>query len=494
MFFDPADPAILEEIPDPRPYNERNAFIKSSVGPDRTNSLTDVATAARNLSELGFLDARDKSLAGERTNALEVATWNFQKEQNSNNYAALTEDAAYGPQTQAAIIPALRRQRDMRAAGLLPNQHPPLPKPASLPNNAPEAKSQSAKMRQTENLISYALDEIERPWTSEEAADAVEPPVIHIAGDLTDEPDWGKTMTEEIPGSALEFIDQDSVPMEGIILARAGAGRTASPWSQPVFPRRPRDRDRLDKGGEPPKQIIQPAPAPNSNRPRNDGMPQKQPPTTPDEWLQPAPKRIPPPAKLPLQELTRVAEDVVDQVLVPHMHNRHGILGNPMTRRGDKILADACKETLKEGWPEFVDLVGHLNGGGKSQEHLQHALNKWTFSRPDGTFGDLANPLDAFRVNTQDSLASGSATSREQKSLERMRWIANTRRPNASRLRDVVGEAIVIGMPKLTNKFTEEEYKKLAKMVCEEGWKMLLGAKPKRKPKRRSSKPKKPKN
>jgi hypothetical protein len=109
MFFDPADPAILEEIPDPRPYNERNAFIKSSVGPDRTNSLTDVATAARNLSELGFLDARDKSLAGERTNALEVATWNFQKEQNSNNYAALTEDAAYGPQTQAAIIPALRR-------------------------------------------------------------------------------------------------------------------------------------------------------------------------------------------------------------------------------------------------------------------------------------------------------------------------------------------------------------------------------------------------
>ncbi len=106
----------LDRLPtiDPRSLGERNDFLQSSVGPDRSNRPADVVTAARNLTELGYLDRFDAALTGKRTQALDDATKEFQLEQNKKNNN-LTIDGPYGPATQAAILPALQTARRQRS-------------------------------------------------------------------------------------------------------------------------------------------------------------------------------------------------------------------------------------------------------------------------------------------------------------------------------------------------------------------------------------------
>lgn len=69
--------AGLEPPNDPRPYSEQNDFLLSSVGLKRSNRHADVATAVRNLSELGYLSAGEAALIGARTSALDNAILRF---------------------------------------------------------------------------------------------------------------------------------------------------------------------------------------------------------------------------------------------------------------------------------------------------------------------------------------------------------------------------------------------------------------------------------
>lgn len=66
----PASRETVRKLPDPRPPGERNDFLQSSVGPDRSDRPADVATAARNLAQLGYLSVNDPAVLGTRTTTL----------------------------------------------------------------------------------------------------------------------------------------------------------------------------------------------------------------------------------------------------------------------------------------------------------------------------------------------------------------------------------------------------------------------------------------
>ena len=54
-----------------RPWDERNDYLRSSVGKDRLNRPEDVTTVARVLTETGDISRRDAALRGAVTPTLE---------------------------------------------------------------------------------------------------------------------------------------------------------------------------------------------------------------------------------------------------------------------------------------------------------------------------------------------------------------------------------------------------------------------------------------
>ena len=62
---------------DPRPWDERNDTLQSTVGPDRAKRPSEVITVARNLSEFDRLSPKDPAHEGKRTQSLKRFSFNL---------------------------------------------------------------------------------------------------------------------------------------------------------------------------------------------------------------------------------------------------------------------------------------------------------------------------------------------------------------------------------------------------------------------------------
>ena len=61
----------------PKPWDERNDTLQSTVGPDRANRPSKVITVARNLSEFDRLSPKDPPHEGKRTQSLKRFSFNL---------------------------------------------------------------------------------------------------------------------------------------------------------------------------------------------------------------------------------------------------------------------------------------------------------------------------------------------------------------------------------------------------------------------------------
>ncbi|MDA0703512.1 MAG: peptidoglycan-binding domain-containing protein [Proteobacteria bacterium] len=139
--------------------------------------------------------------------------------------------------------------------------------------------------------------------------------------------------------------------------------------------------------------------------------------------------------------------------------------GGPETRRGNDIVIQECDRVLKEEHPEFADRITHIGGGTEKGEgeiqvkelHIPNKANPGNTLK-DGSFTDLAygsadKGTPRGHLNTISVLADGiTPTKREQYQLDKL----------ARKL-----EPIVHTLPKYQSaKWTEEEYRELAKNAC----------------------------
>ena len=124
-----------------RPWDERNDYLRSSVGKDRLNRPEDVTTVARVLTETGDISRRDAALTGAVTPTLEEGVKRLQARAKQSDPNVVI-DGVYGPQTQEIALgtelPNARARRTETANGagnlLVPTaDRPASPKPPPIP-------------------------------------------------------------------------------------------------------------------------------------------------------------------------------------------------------------------------------------------------------------------------------------------------------------------------------------------------------------------------
>lgn len=520
MFFDPTDPDILRKAPDViRPLGEQNDYLQSSVGPERSNRAPDVATAARNLSELGYLDLGDKSLTGERTPALDNATRKFQKEQNRNNSANLTEDAAYGPQTQAAIIPALRRQRDMQAAG----RTSPIPAVPSISKSEADATAPN-------DLIAYAMDEVARPWLKggplapslgggfqTASLDTGETPV-----GIQTTPLVPKDTTTGLGYAPAEPVDpgEEVAFAPAVLLAPAAAalvGRVAVPAGKAllkhlrtILGRKGKfaDEDAIvippvitpeiqDNQLEPKPEKPRLAILPSDDETEGDGASKEGNPEPAGTDYVPKARDLPHAIQREffLEEFSRdVIGEAFDKRTRAAKKKHGGSRGDFYpTQHGNNLAAEECRKVLKKDYSDLADRIEHIGGAYKdgrkesylTEKELRNPDNSKDRGRPDLSWS-IDDAAYAKRIgsptahmNTQTTRKSGRPTGGERFSLDRL--------DRLHLLQDEVSRAIIHGIPKMKKGQSDEEYRKIAKDGCENIFADWLG-----KPRRRRTGSKNP--
>ena len=156
----------------------------------------------------------------------------FQKAQNKNNNANLIEDAAYGPQTQSAPLPALRLKREMEAVKL------PF-KEITTPQRSNLAKILEEK---PDDLIALALDQIQQPLARETVIDSQPKQPLLNSSFVTDPLSANAANIQSTAGSSSDPTNHPATPGHGYLLARSS--QIGGPHPRPVFPRHPLGRDR----------------------------------------------------------------------------------------------------------------------------------------------------------------------------------------------------------------------------------------------------------
>lgn len=476
-----------DDVADPRPANERNDYLQSSVGPERSNRPADIVTAARNLNALGYLQSTDRALSGVRTKALGIATRQFQNEQKGNNKNFIV-DGAYGPATQAVLLPKLHRMREMERVGFVSDnikaqtndidlvahvlgekfgkvqgfaQHN-FPAPSEL---APAAMTQA---------INTGLERMRNA-----KHDNAEAASFSVRGITDTGAEDEKPSINDAPKLAFRFIPPGLVPRPLPPMPKFVPRTSTSPGVSKTPGKSGPNQGLRPNGSSKPTEVT---PAPPVVAPEPGTL---EPKTDPIEYA-------PEPQSLEhAVDRSKFLEDFAKDVLRPEYLQkddpaqkgkpyRGGSRGNRTTRRGDDIVAEVCREVLREDYSDLADRVSHIKGahedgqnGYLKQEHVVDLDNKKDFRRPDLTWRiddeEYAKSLKAprARMNTQDMSRAGVPSDRERMSLE-----------NLKRLIDLSGkvkEAIAHGMPKMTRRHTESEFRKIAKDACKGLFREWLG-------------------
>jgi peptidoglycan hydrolase-like protein with peptidoglycan-binding domain len=467
-----------------------------------------VATAARNLSELGYLDVSDKALTGERTPALDQATRSVHKEQNRNNNANLSEDAAYGPQTQAAVIPAFRRLRDMQAAGLKPSM--PAPQSVAKPE-VPVAPN---------DLIAYALGEVSKPWLQSGPSAPDIGGSVQTASLATGETNaglHGAPLVSEVRPNDLGYAPVEPVDpgvevaiapaavLGALALAARAAAPTVVPPDKELLKRLPTilsrkgkyaDEDtvfippvitseNLDNQLEPKPKEPKLAILPPDDEKEADGASKE------DKVDQPSTEYAPKAWDLShaiqreffLDEFSRdVIGEAFDQRTRAAKKKHGGSRGDFFpTQHGNELAADECRKVLKRNYSDMSDRIDHIGGAYEDGKGIIY-LKELQISDPNN-YKDWGRPDLSWRVNdaeyakrigsptahlnTQTTRKSGKPTGAERFSLNRLQRL--------HLLQEGVTRAIVHGIPKMKKGQSDDEYRKIAEKGCEDIFADWLG-------------------
>jgi peptidoglycan hydrolase-like protein with peptidoglycan-binding domain len=181
-------------------------------------------------------------------------------------------------------------------------------------------------------------------------------------------------------------------------------------------------------------------------------------------------------------------DDIVKEMTKPLESHR----GNAWTQRGNDIVAEECRNVLKELYPDDETFIKHIAGATQDGKGLRE-LSEIRVPRPDAKPGDSkgsrypdlswsdtrSDRLDnSAHLNTATTRKSSTPnksvyTSREQESFEGL--IKNLDTDENKELYRKAGKDLATIMDKYEPGMTEEEYRKNARKACEEVFEKWLG-------------------
>lgn len=216
-------------------------------------------------------------------------------------------------------------------------------------------------------------------------------------------------------------------------------GRSADPVKTPQMEGRPAEPMQAPQHQGKPAEPVKDRPLDGSARP------QQQP------WIEKFPK--------------------MEDDLATILERRWGILGNPTTRKGDRIVAKTCIQIMNQEFPQLVGKVEHIGGATAQGEENGNRVKQLVIkkdgrtdllgsSRPDVSFGIAENSELQAHINTVDYIwKDGQWVPTERESLSYGNLLEN------------IGSAIARMMPKFlpsddANEKSRTKYEESAKDVC----------------------------
>jgi hypothetical protein len=171
-----------------------------------------------------------------------------------------------------------------------------------------------------------------------------------------------------------------------------------------------------------------------------------------------------------------LADDFIAAVTKPLESDR----GDAWTQAGNIIVAKACREVLKEDYPDLAGEIEHIGGATKDgtdeelpEKYLKDPAKKAPgvdprqgSSHPDLTWRDNgrneeSDPRAFAHANTVTTGKRGGLIAREQRSFDK--------------LKDKVGADLSTHIPKLRPGMDEDEYRRMARGKCREIFAKWLG-------------------